>query len=503
MADAITATWHGNNYQSRFFWIYAMDLLRPETCVSEVTFEANGPKSFDDVVVHYDPPIAKGGANRIQSEYFQVKWHTDADGRFGYEDLIDPQFIGANSISILERLRDAKKDAAPNARFVLVTTYRIKDGDPLSRLVSANDRLVMIERLFDQTTDRSKMGKVRKLWREHLGLPDDDTLMEVVDGLSIYEWHAPQQQLREEINVRANIVGLQPFSASNSDFRYDELARQLKIRKINQLTPESLTRIAKEEGIWVGKAAQADPPLTIAIRSFVGLSTQTVPARPENTLMLNDSFRQRYLHDDRDWQRDIRPRVVKFLKDRTASAHTVRLVMDAHASIAYLSGSELHLKSGKRIELVQKGRIGSTTWVADDGTEGDLLECDVDAVSDRADIALAIAITQPVEKNVQRFVADHLPEVGRTIAFRPSGGPGQQSIAGGAHAAQLAEQIAYRVKELKTDQSDSLIHIFAACPNSVLFFLGQNHSAIGPVIVYEYDFDGEGNRSYQPSFQID
>lgn len=116
MADAITATWHGNNYQSRFFWIYAMDLLRPETCVSEVTFEANGPKSFDDVVVHYDPPIAKGGANRIQSEYFQVKWHTDADGRFGYEDLIDPQFIGANSISILERLRDAKKDAAPNAQ---------------------------------------------------------------------------------------------------------------------------------------------------------------------------------------------------------------------------------------------------------------------------------------------------------------------------------------------------------------------------------------------------
>lgn len=503
MADSITAIWHGSNYQSRFFWLYAMDLLRPETCVSEVTFEANGPKSFDDVVVQYDPPVARGGSNRIQSEYFQVKWHTDSDGRFGYADLIQPRFIGANSTSILERLKEAKRNTGPNAVFGFVTTYRIKDGDPLSRLFSANDRSLITERLFDGTGDRSKMGKVRKLWREHLELSDDDALFDIVNGLSIYEGHQSEQQLRDEINLRANVVGLQSFSASNSDFRYDELARQLKIRKINNLTSKSLIQFAKAEGIWVGTDAGANLPLTIAIRSFVGLSTQMVPATPENTLMLNDSFRQRYLHACRDWQRDIRPRVVDFLNGRIANVQAVRLVIDAHASIAYLAGSVLHLKSGVRIELVQKGRIGSAIWFADDNTVGGSLEYQVNCVSDGDDLVIAIAVTHPVEREVLKFVGDNLPNVGRVLSFRPYGGPGQQKITGGAHAALLAEQIVCRIKELTFEHPESLIHIFAACPNSLLFFLGQNHRAIGPAVIYEYDFDNAGNRSYQKSLQID
>lgn len=73
MADAVVARWHGDNYQARVFWENALNLLRPQSCVAEVSFEANGPKAFDDVVVRYDPPIAGSGTERVVTDYQQVK----------------------------------------------------------------------------------------------------------------------------------------------------------------------------------------------------------------------------------------------------------------------------------------------------------------------------------------------------------------------------------------------------------------------------------------------
>ncbi len=66
----------------------------------------------------------------------------------------------------------------------------------------------------------------------------------------------------------------------------------------------------------------------------------------------------------------------------------------------------------------------------------------------------------------------------------------------------LAEQISNYLRAAKADP-DGLVHIFAAAPNSVLFFLGQHCQAIAPCIGYEFDFDRKANKTYQPSFVID
>ncbi len=56
MANAVEAQWHGHDYQARFFWILAASLRDPQRPdVIEVTYEADGPKAFDDIVVRYDP----------------------------------------------------------------------------------------------------------------------------------------------------------------------------------------------------------------------------------------------------------------------------------------------------------------------------------------------------------------------------------------------------------------------------------------------------------------
>ena len=378
MADAVIPRWHGDNYQARIFWENALNLLDKTSCVVEVTFEANGPKAFDDVVVRYDPPVARSGADRVAVEYHQVKWHVAYGGRFGFDDFVDPAFIGAKTLSLLERLKAAKQSSANGSRFAFITTYRARDDDQLAKLISGHDKSLLLEKLFDGTTDKSRMGRVRKVWREHLALASDDELRFVLTGLRIVEGHRSLDELREHINLRAQVVGLLAYSDASSDFRYDELARQLKVRGLNNLTQATLEQFCRDEGLFAPRHLSGDSFLDIAVRSFLGAAADIVGAAPENTLLLTDDFRQRYRRDDLDWQIDIRPRIEAFLRESVArSSGRLRLILDVHASIAFLAGATLDLKSDVTIELVQKGRVGARTWRPDDGSAGAALDVSV------------------------------------------------------------------------------------------------------------------------------
>lgn len=503
MADAVTARWNGDRYQARVFWHNALNMLATDSVVVEVTFEADAPKAFDDVVVKYDPPIPGSGPLRVPATYHQVKWHVEKGGRFSYSDFIDPDFIGATSVSLLQRLRDAKKIAPPGSQFDFVTTYRIKDDDPLSPLISGNDNSILIDRLFDGTTDRSKTGKIRKLWREHLGLSTDDELKEIVSGLRIFDGQKSLEDLREEINLRAQVVGALTCR-TNSDFRYDGLAQALKSRRLSSFTRETLRAVLQEEGLLSDVIRAADPALQVAIRTFHGLAADLSSASPENTLSLTDAFTQRYLRDDQSWQADIGPRVRTFLTEMVRKSGQLRLTLDAHASIAFLAGSVLDVKSGVDVTLVQKGRVGLREWRADDGSEKGSagLSVATHKLGDGVEMAVAIGISRSTEAATAAYAAKELPNVGTLLTLAMPTGPGQQNVAGGGHAAALAEQIANAIRDARSDP-DALVHIFAACPNSVLFFLGQEHRGIAPCVVYEFDFDRAGNKSYQPSFVID
>jgi hypothetical protein len=76
-------------------------------------------------------------------------------------------------------------------------------------------------------------------------------------------------------------------------------------------------------------------------------------------------------------------------------------------------------------------------------------------------------------------------------------------VLGGEHAAALAESDANHLRSIKGNDMDVVAHVFAAAPNALLFYLGQQHQAISPCNVYEYDFDRRGNKSYQPSMIMD
>lgn len=500
MANAVVAGWQGHDYQARFFWVHASALRdSDQTNVTEVSYEADFPKGFDDVVVRYDPPCPGSQGYRIAVHHYQIKFHVIAAGRFGYEDLVDPAFTGGTAVSILQRLQEAKMKSPQDAAFTLVTTDRIKDGDQLLELLSNDDRRLRLDKLFVPGGDGSKMGKVRKLWRDHLGLKDDDELKSLLSGFGIHEGHVSLEQMRDAVNDRFRVVGLTTCRESLA-FKYDAAARQLKINGINNLTRDSFEKLCIDEN-WIA-IGEPERFHNMALRSFSDGIAADLDANADNRLSLLDRFEGRHLVEGVDWNADLRPVAEDFLRSGLDAGEAIRLTLNAHSSFAYLAGTVLNLKTGANVELVQKGRAPTSVWRADDKRAGPPADIDTTMLGGGTDLALAISLTRDSAADVADFVARHLENVGRIMTVRATPAPSQDAVAGGAHAAALADQIGEAVRSVRLPVG-ARVHIFATAPNAFLFYLGQQRAAMGPSTYYEYDFERRVHGTYEPTFRID
>ena len=499
MANAVDAKWHGDDYQARFFWICAAQLRNPETPhVIEVTFEGDGPKSFDDVIVRYDPPRRSAGPNRVSADFHQIKWHVTSEGRFGFADLADPSFVHAKSVSLLQRLADAKGDAPADAAFTLITTDRIRDDDPLGKLVSKKDGSLRLDRLKEGVTERSEMGAVRALWRSHLGLESDEQLYVLLQNFHIQEGHHDLESLRKHVNQGFRLVGL--ISCDDAmEFRFDGAAKALKTRGINRLTRQDFETLCAEEG-WI----RPDPEparQSISIRSFGGVTpADMLTAADENSLSLLDMFDGRRLVDGRSWEADIKPAVSEFVESLIGKHSRFRVFLDAHISIGFLAGRLLGPKSGASVEIVQKGQRSPLAWHAEDGLDGPAPAIDIASLGAGKDIALAVGLTHDPSSDVNAYIQRALPSVGKLISIVPTGGPGHTAIAGGTHASRIADAVAGSVT--RNRDPGATIHIFAAAPNAFVFMLGQRAEQMGECVIYEFDFGGRVDGSYNPSMRI-
>ncbi len=500
MANAVVAGWQGHDYQARFFWVHASALRdSDQTNVVEVSYEADFPKGFDDVVVRYDPPRPGSQGYRVAVHHYQIKFHVVAAGVFGFEDLVDPEFTGGTAVSILQRLREAKQKSPQDAAFTLVTTDRIREGDQLRELLSNDDRRLRMDKLFVAGGDRSRMGKVRKLWRDHLGVATDEELRVIVEGFGIHEGHDSLEQMRDAVNERFRVVGLTTCRDALA-FRYDAAAKQLKINGINNLTRRSFDKLCIDEN-WI-RIGDPEPFHNLALRSFSDGIAADLDAAADNRLSLLDRFDGRYLIEGQDWNADLRPLAETFLRAGLDAGQSIRLTLNAHSGFAYLAGTVLNLKTGANVELVQKGRLPTSVWRADDGRIGPPAEVETTVTGDGDDLALVVSLTRDAAADVADYVTRHVPSIGRTMTVRASPAPAQTAVAGGAHAAALADQIGEAVRAARLSVG-ARVHVFATAPNGFLFFLGQQRPAMGPSTYYEYDLERRIHGTYEPTFRID
>lgn len=501
MAQANVARRHGDDFQARLFWLKAASLLDPQSGVTAVAYDT-GPKSFDDILVAYDPgaaPLDHLG-NPILREHIQCKWHTKS-GAFGYRDLIDPAFINAPRNSLLHKAHQAQLQYAPDGagcQFKLLTNWRIDPNDPLSQLVRKESDALDLDRLFDGTTDRSRMGQVRKSWCEHLGI-DHATLRLLARTLFVAE--APESSLaalRGRLDDKFAAVGMRRVPASESGYFYDDLIAKLLAQGRVEFDRESFTEMARREGL-LDDRARPEKALTIGVRSFMH-PIDNLEDRCARVLNLVPYFDGRFIRNETDWQDRIHPELQEFLHGVALTTDSLCLVLDAHVSLAFAAGAVLNVKSGKHIEIEQRTG-GRRFWSMDDAAVDSAwprLTFDDEMIDEDLDeIALAIGLTHDVSGDVSSFVRQDLPRAGRIVHCRPEGGPSQQSVQCGRHAWMLAEAAVQQLQAVRRQgHRGAPVHIFIAGPNSFAFFLGQHQQAIGPAGLHEWDFDGQRGGGY-------
>ncbi|MBN8995367.1 MAG: SAVED domain-containing protein [Rhizobiales bacterium] len=503
MTQAVTVRRDGDSFQARMFWLKATGLLDPAGPIAKVGFES-GPGGFDDIWVEYDPPILDQEGKPLRREHIQCKWHVTPDS-YGYMQVADPEFINANARSLLQRALAAQRGYASEgegARFQLVTNWRINREDPLRKLVNERSHTLRVDMLYAGATDRSAMGQVRKFWREHLGIDEAD-LRFLARTLAFSETGDSLEALRERLDLHFRLAGLRRVPLGESAFIYDDVVFQWAAQGRLEFTRGNFRGQCEKEGL-IGEAGEGRPRI-YGVKSFEH-ATDRLEDRCTKVLNLVPNFAERQIRPDADWRLDLYPALKTFLLDAAKEGERLRLVLDAHLTLSFAAGSVLNIKSGRMIELEQR-TLGKRIWAPDDlpadpaWPQWVFSEETLDSGGE--DIVVAVGLTHDVAPAVRAYVSANLPAASRFLAVQLSTGPGARSVMCGRHAFDLAEALTGQIKAIREASGrGGRVHLFMAAPGAFSFFLGQRQTAIGPLTLYEYDFEGNRGGSYQPSLSL-
>jgi hypothetical protein len=510
MANAVDARFQGDDYQARYFWLQVVRLFRPNTRVTRVGWEVDNASGFDDVVAYYDGGQGDGDDPCVAADYFQIKFHVTYQPAFTAAALIDPGFIGGSSRSLLKRLLDLQRKAAPTgkeARFTIVAPTSIDPNDTLAKLVTCDDGALRVDRLRSGKTIASEMGSIREMWRSHLGLASDEELFTALGALRIRTDFPSLAGLREELNLRLPTVGMKPHSEGRLGTIYDDLPKKLFRRGENIFDRTSIESLIAREDLKL----EMDPAMSprarqIGIRSFLPWA-ERMEDETEAILSLVPYFENRAIRNNELWNTALLPELEKWLKDNLVGSRSVDLHLDTHASIAFATGWFVNNKSGVSVSPMQRTRAGKVLWCPGESepcADAELWVNNTERIRDGSpDIAVIFSITHDAHSEARRYISEEVPSVGVVIELTPCVGIGPGCIRNADHALKLAEAAVNEVgRVLKTLSRSARVNVFAAAPNGFMFFLGQSAPVWGRCRLYEHDFSRSSMSPYSPSLEL-
>lgn len=502
MTQAVAVRRDGDAFQARIFWRKAACLLDPKSAVTQVGFES-GPKGFDDVWVAYTPDRAPNDheGRPILREHIQCKWHVSVND-FGHADLIEPEWINANRFSLLQRARTAQLAHARDgigARFKLLTNWRIGQTDPLRTYINQKSKTLRLKDLFDGSTDRSMAGKVRKLWREHLDI-DDKELMLLARTLALDTDSTSLDDHRDNLDLLFENRGLRRVPINESSFVYDDVAFQWLAQGRLDFNKQTFREACKREGLL---DSDGRAHVVFGVKSFEH-PFDRLEDRCTVVLDLIPHFDERTIRDQAEWSTTLYPKLKSFMQAAATDNQHLRLILDAHITLAFASGSVLNIKSGRNIEIEQR-TVHRNVWHScdmprDPSWPGWAFDLEKVNESD-GDMAVAVCLTHDVVPTVKAHIAASLPKASSLLIARPTCGAGARSVLCGQHAFDLAEALALQINQAR-QVSRPPLHLFIAAPNAFTFFFGQRQPSLGKTTLYEYDFEGANGGGYSPSLSL-
>jgi hypothetical protein len=491
----------GLDYQYRHFWVEAARLLYDDSPVHRVALEHPDVPAWDDVVSFYKRQVPDYYNRGIEADHFQLKFHVDGRDVIQGEDLADPRFIGTKSHSLLERLAAATNGGSVPKRFTLITSWQIDQSDALYSLISGGYGPIRLDRLFEGGP-QSAVGKLRDNWRASLGLSNIDDLRPLLSHLAIHSG-LPTWMLETNLECALVRAHLKPVDIASARHSYADLARAFIDRDDIDFDAAHLREVCDREGLFATDPSPrpANGPRPLAVASFVRYAAHLEDEA--DALDLVPWFTGRSPAPGMNWDTDILPELEGFLGSRVKSGGQYDLHLDCHLSLGYAAGYLLS-KSGADVAPVQGGGQQRFAWRPSNrnGAAATWEQRDV-ALGRGKDVAVAIEVAQSVQSDVEMYCRAHLPEVGRLLVLSVPGGPGRGAIRDADHAKGLAIDAIRTVRGWRTiDERSGRLHLFAAIPNGLMFFLGEEGPVLGPTTIYEYDFDAMRPGGYQPGLSL-
>jgi len=313
MAQAIVPRMQGDEYQARWFWINVCRMFEDRSKVIRVTYEQENVKSFDDLAVFYQDGMQDEQGNRLIADYTQVKFHVTAAGAITWKGLMEPAFINAASVSLLQRLKNAQEQYAPDglgARFYLYTPWSIHPDDLLASIWSQTDGRLLWPKLA-VGGPRSQTGKLRAAWREHLAITTDDELHLILQPVRFCQGRS-LQELRDHLNARLQAAGLIPVEEGMLVHTYDELTRKLFQAGRTTFTRTDIEQVCKQEKLWQGHTIVEHGAYRMGIRSFLRWA-EHLEDETDDLMCLLSCFNGRKPFSQDLWYTTIFPQVERFL----------------------------------------------------------------------------------------------------------------------------------------------------------------------------------------------
>ena len=354
--------------------------------------------------------------------------------------------------------------------------------------------------MFDGSGPKSNNGKLRKLWRDRLGV-DEEELRQIVRRLVILGLPFTLDAIDIWLDAALTRAGLISAHDCTSVRRYDDLARKLLSQKRVEFGPEEFRTLCMDEQLFAPPpTSAAGSPWTLGIRSFMH-KFDNMDNRCDDVLDLIEYFDGRYPQSLSIWNDALLPKMDDFLIRHAVQHDELRLVLDAHTSLAFASGTVLDAKAGKTIWIEQ--RFGPKRYWSFDDTQGDVVNPMFDVIidhdnKDAEEIFCGVGITHDVEGDVNDYLAGVMPKNGARLFATIANGVSNSAVRSGTHAWRLSEELVRQLRLLGAGPGGPRVHLFIAAPNTFTFFLGQHSRALGPVTIYEFDFDGYRGGGYSP-----
>lgn len=501
MSNAPTALLRGFDFQARVFWHRASEMLLKPQLVGRVGYEVEGLCGWDDVVVEYANGFADEFSDPLKFEVHQVKFHVDATHSITTNDFIDPAFLGTKQASLLKRLAGAKgvfDSRGVPFRACFWTSASIHPDDLLARLVDSEHGALHIHRLQDGGP-KSKTGKLRAAWREHLELGSDEELVDVLRPLRLLHGHGPARMLACVNEHCLHFLGVAETGVAGGPANpLDDLIRKLRGAGRQYFTADELTNEIKRAGL--GPSSPQSKPKCLAIRSFSPWAN-FLDSEADELLCLLPHFCSRELKEGTQWG-EIVPMIRSFIEESPDASRRNTLHLCAHQTIAFAAGYFLPFKSGVEVDVVQssKGRRELWSWSGEAGQGAPSVDVEVETidVNGGGGCVLALGLTHDIRSSVR----EHIKSLGMTprvfvYVDAANNTHGHDAIEGAGHA-EHACVVAVKALRSAGAQADGKVHVFAAAPNGLLFFLGRHMAGAWKIQFYEYAF-GSANRQYAAS----